>query len=114
MINRLIPSAAIMTGLKITPLKRFMGLLQIDSQGQSYMKSSALDLLMQLTQVMYEEEIARVRNEMLEYTTFDLGASVIFITILLPTKFPFPIHVTVTYFNFASARLLLLDSFLTC
>lgn len=83
MLNRLVPCAAIMAGLKILPMKRFLGLLQVDSQGSSYMKVSSVDLLARLTNQLYLEEIKRVREEMLEYESFDLG------TILDVTKFNF-------------------------
>lgn len=73
LLNRLIPCAAVMAGLKITPLRRFLGLLQIESQGQTYMKSSAIDLLARLTNDLYLEEITRVRTEMKAADTFDLG-----------------------------------------
>jgi hypothetical protein len=72
-LNRLMPCAAVMTGLKITPTKRFLGLMEVDSQGASYMKSTAIDILARLTNEMYVEEIARVRNDMLQSATFDLG-----------------------------------------
>lgn len=73
LLNRLIPCAAVMAGLKIVPMKRFLGLLHIETQGSSYMKVSALDLLARLTNVMYQDEIRRVREEMLESDTFSLG-----------------------------------------
>lgn len=73
LLNRLIPCAAVMTGLKIVPMKRFLGLLQIETQGSSYMKCSALNVLARLTNVMYQDEIKRVREEMMEAGTFSLG-----------------------------------------
>ena len=75
MLNRLVPCAAVMTGLKLTPTKRFLGLLQVETQGSSYMKSSAVEILVRLTNQMYLEEIDRVREEMMESDTFDLGMS---------------------------------------
>ena len=62
-----------MTGLKMAPMKRFLGLLQIDSQDVDYMKVSSVDLLASLTAQMYEEELARVQAEMKERKTFSLG-----------------------------------------
>lgn len=62
-----------MTGLKMAPMKRFLGLLEIDSQDVDYMKVSSVDLLASLTARMYEEEIARVQAEMKERKTFSLG-----------------------------------------
>lgn len=71
--NRLVPASAVMTGLKMAPMKRFLGLLEIDSQDVDYMKVSSVDLLASLTARMYEEEIARVQAEMKERKTFSLG-----------------------------------------
>lgn len=57
----------------MAPMKRFLGLLEIDSQDVDYMKVSSVDLLASLTARMYEEEIARVQAEMKERKTFSLG-----------------------------------------
>lgn len=73
MLNRLVPAAAVMTGLKLAPMKRFMGLLQIDSHDAHYMKSSSLNVLVKLTQRLYDEEIAGVRKEMKKSDEFDIG-----------------------------------------
>ena len=73
LLNRLVPAAAVMTGLKIAPTKRFLGLLSVDSHDQSYMKSSSLDLLMGLTQRLYDEEVSLVQKEMMDDEFFDLG-----------------------------------------
>jgi hypothetical protein len=73
MLNRLVPAAAVMTGLKLAPMKRFMGLLQIDSHDAHYMKSSSLNVLVKLTQGLYDEEIARVQKEMKKSDEFDIG-----------------------------------------
>lgn len=62
-----------MTGLKIAPMKRFLGLLEIDSQDPDYMKTSSVNLLITLSAQMYEEEMAAVRAEMLEDEKFSLG-----------------------------------------
>ena len=72
-VNKWVPAAAVMTGLKIVPMKRFLGLLQIDSQNADYMKSSAINVLVRLTNELYEEEVARVRECMLEFDSFDCG-----------------------------------------
>lgn len=73
LLNRLVPAAAVMTGLKLAPTKRFLGLLQVDSHDAHYMKASSLDLLMCLTQQLYDEEVKRVQQEMMEDEYFDLG-----------------------------------------
>ncbi len=73
LLNRLVPCAAVMSGLKIEPTRRFLGLLQVDSQGSSYVKGTSLDVLARLTNELFNEEIARVREEMKESPTFDLG-----------------------------------------
>lgn len=62
-----------MTGLKILPMKRFLGLLSVDSQDPDYMKSSSVDLLVKLTAKLFEEELAAVHDEMLLEDTFELG-----------------------------------------
>ena len=74
--NRLVPASAVMTGLKFAPMKRFLGLLEIDTQDVDYMKSSSVDILVKLTDEMYLEEIKRVQNEMREQKTFSLGIAV--------------------------------------
>jgi hypothetical protein len=73
LLNRLVPAAAVMTGLKIAPMKRFLGLLSVDSHDPTYMKTSSLDLLMGLTLRLYDEEVALVQKEMMEEEFFDLG-----------------------------------------
>jgi hypothetical protein len=84
-LNRLVPCAALMSGLKLLPTKRFLGLLQIDCQGTGYMKSSAVDLLVELTDQLYKEEIARVREEMHASPThtFDLGRDCVLLVFVL-------------------------------
>jgi hypothetical protein len=77
LLNPLVPAAAVMSGLKIAPTKRFLGLLQVDTHDAYYMKSSSLDLLMRLTQQLYEKEVALVQEEMMEGEFFDLGTSYI-------------------------------------
>lgn len=71
--NRLVPASAVMTGLKIAPTKRFLGLLGIDSQDVDYMKVSSVDLLARLTGQLYKEEIERVQAEMKKRKSFSLG-----------------------------------------
>jgi hypothetical protein len=71
--NRLVPASAIMTGLKFAPMKRFLALLEIDSQDVDYMKSSTVDLLVRLADDLYQEEIKRVQAEMHAQKTFSLG-----------------------------------------
>lgn len=71
--NRLVPASAAMTGLKIAPMRRFLGLLGIDSQDPDYMKSSSINLLVSLSNTMYEEEVAIVQAEMLEENKFSIG-----------------------------------------
>ena len=73
LLNRLVPAAAVMTGLKLAPTKRFLGLLQVDSHDAHYMKATSLDLLMRLTKQLYDEEITRVQTEMMEADAFDIG-----------------------------------------
>jgi hypothetical protein len=73
LLNPLVPAAAVMSGLKIAPTKRFLGLLQVDTHDAHYMKSSSLNLLMQHTQQLYDEEIALVQEEMMEGEVFDIG-----------------------------------------
>lgn len=100
MLNRLVPAAAVMTGLKLAPTKRFMGLLQIDSHDAHYMKASSLDVLIGLTQRLYDEEIARVKNEMVQSKQFDLGMPHLSLTfavvdlcrLVSPLFLAFPVH----------------------
>lgn len=77
-MNPLVPAAAVMTGLKIAPTKRFLGLLQVDTHDAQYMKSSSLNLLMQHTQQLYDEEVALVQEEMMEGEVFDIGTVLAF------------------------------------
>jgi hypothetical protein len=72
-LNRLVPAAAVMSGLKVVPMKRFLGLLCVDSQNADYMKKESLDLLVKLTNDLFAEEIERTRAEMLENPDFDAG-----------------------------------------
>lgn len=74
-LNKLVPAAAVMSGLKLVPMKRFLGLLCVDSQDPDYMKKGTLNLLVKLTNEVFAEEMERTRQEMLEYTTFDAGMS---------------------------------------
>lgn len=74
LLNPLVPAAAVMSGLKIAPTKRFLGLLQVDTHDSYYMKSSSLNLLMQHTQQLYDEDMALVQEEMMEGEVFDVGA----------------------------------------
>ena len=73
LINKLVPAAAVMSGLKVTPMKRFLALLQIDSQNADYMKNSSLNLLVRLTNELWEEEVAVIRQLMMEDEEFDCG-----------------------------------------
>lgn len=73
LVNRLVPAAAIMTGLKLTPMRRFLGLLRVDSYGADYMKTSSLNQLIKLTEQLYEEDMNLVRADMLTKKTFELG-----------------------------------------
>ena len=72
-LNRLVPAAAVMSGLKVVPMKRFLGLLCVDSQNADYMKKESLDLLVKLTNDLFAEEIERTRAEMLEDPNFNAG-----------------------------------------
>ena len=72
-LNKLVPAAAVMSGLKVVPMKRFLGLLSVDSQNADYMKKGSLDLLVQLTDALFAEEMERTRVEMLEEANFDAG-----------------------------------------
>lgn len=74
-LNKLVPAAAVMSGLKLVPMKRFLGLLCVDSQDADYMKKGTLNLLIKLTNDVFAEEVERTRQEMLEYKTFDVGMS---------------------------------------
>lgn len=74
-LNKLVPAAAVMSGLKIVPMKRFLGLLSVDSQNADYMKKSSLDLLAKLTSELFAEELDRTRLEMLTEPSFDAGNS---------------------------------------
>lgn len=73
LVNKLVPAAAVMTGLNVAPMKRFLGLLAVDSQNADYMKKGSLDLLFKLTKQMFDEEMERTRLEMLENPFFDAG-----------------------------------------
>lgn len=75
LVNKLVPAAAIMSGLKVVPMKRFLGLLRVDSQNADYMKKGSLDLLVTLTNDLWAEEIEKTRLEMLENSNFDAGMS---------------------------------------
>lgn len=72
-LNKLVPAAAVMSGLKVVPMKRFLGLLCIDSQNADYMKKESLDALAILTNQLFNEEMERTRFEMLEESVFDAG-----------------------------------------
>ena len=74
-VNKLVPAAAVMSGLKVVPMKRFLGLLCVDSQNADYMKKGSLDLLVKLTNDLWTEEIEKTRVEMLEKSNFDAGMS---------------------------------------
>lgn len=71
--NKLVPVAAVMSGLKIAPMKRFLGLLSIDSQDPDYMKSTSLNILIRLTEQMYAAEEDQVRFDMFTSGQFDAG-----------------------------------------
>ncbi|MGH2639173.1 MAG: hypothetical protein ACRDF4_07845, partial [Rhabdochlamydiaceae bacterium] len=68
-----VPAAAVMSGHKILPTKRFLGLLEIDSQHADYMKRGTLDVLAKLTNELFAEEMERTRREMLAEPVFDAG-----------------------------------------
>lgn len=72
-LNKLVPAAAVMSGLKVVPMKRFLGLLSVDSQNADYMKKGSLDLLAELTKELWNEEMMRTREEMLKEPIFDAG-----------------------------------------
>lgn len=74
-VNKLVPAAAVMSGLKVVPMKRFLGMLCVDSQNADYMKKGSLDLLVKLTNDLWTEEIEKTRVEMLEKSNFDAGMS---------------------------------------
>lgn len=73
LFNRLVPASAIMTGLKIAPMKRFLGLLSIDSQDPDYMKLTSINLLVELSNELYNEEVAKVQAEMKQDEKFSIG-----------------------------------------
>jgi hypothetical protein len=75
-VNKLVPAATVMAGLKLVPMKRFLALLQVDSHNPDYMKSSTIDLLAKLTNQLWEEQVAVVRETMLEDDCFDCGVFV--------------------------------------
>jgi hypothetical protein len=72
-VNKLVPAAAVMSGLKVVPMKRFLGLLCVDSQNADYMKKGSLDLLVKLTKQLFAEEMERTRLEMRNNPVFDAG-----------------------------------------
>lgn len=78
-VNKLVPCATIMTGLKIAPMRRFLGLLGVDSQNPDYMKISAIDLLVKLTDDLFQEEMTKVREQMMQYEVFDCGMAFPFV-----------------------------------
>lgn len=98
LINKLVPAAAVMSGLKLAPMKRFLGLLSVDSQDPDYMKASSLDVLIRLTNDLFAAEVEKVRQEMLTEKEFDCGT--------LPGFFFF----LLTYFYFSAFVLFLLKS----
>lgn len=77
LLNPLVPAAAVMTGLKIAPTKRFLALLQVDTHDAYYMKATSLNLLMQHTQQLYDEEVSRVQEEMMQDEVFDIGTYIL-------------------------------------
>lgn len=72
-MNKLVPAAAVMCGLKIVPMKRFLGLLSIDSQNADYMKKSSLDVLVRLANELFVAEMENTGREMLDHPEFDAG-----------------------------------------
>lgn len=87
LVNKLVPAAAVMSGLKVTPMKRFLALLQIDSQNADYMKNSTLGLLVRLTNELWEEEVAVVRQLMMEDEEFDCGMHIVLLRFLCFIRF---------------------------
>lgn len=77
LVNKLVPAAAVMSGLKVAPMKRFLGLLSVDSQDPDYMKASSLDVLIRLTDDLWAAEEERTRQEMLTEEEFDVGMSLL-------------------------------------
>ena len=72
-VNKLVPAASVMAGLKIVPMKRFMALLQVDTQNADHMKSTSIDLLAKITKDLYDELVDVVCVSMLEDDEFDCG-----------------------------------------